>query len=408
MRLTLAQMAEDDYHFIFSHHHMLLDGWSMGLLLKEVFTVYQAICNSENIFLEKLQPYKTYITWLKQQDLSEAELYWRKTLQGFTQPTPIHLDEALGDLQSSIEAYAERQFRLPKATKAKLQSLAKQHKITLSTLIHGVWALLLNRYSGETDIVFGTVVSGRSIALTGVELMIGLFINTLPVRVQISPQASLVPWLKELQGQQIQARQFEHSSLRNIQAWSELVRSQGQSLFESILVFGNYPLNDFLKDAGGDLEIGEVSFLEGSNYPLTVLIDPDEELTIRMSFNTHRYSDATIVQIFKHIQSLLEAFAANPYQPLSAFSLPTEDELQKLLVDFNQTTVSYPTNTTLTKLFEAQVAKTPEAVAVQYGQDYLTYEQLNRRANQLPISYRKWRLDQKLWLGSLWNVLWKW
>jgi amino acid adenylation domain-containing protein/non-ribosomal peptide synthase protein (TIGR01720 family) len=399
MRFTLVQMSENDYHFFFSHQHMLLDGWSMGLLLREVFAVYQAICSGENISLEKLQPYKTYITWLKQQDFSEAELYWRKTLQGFTQPTPIHLDETLGGSNSSMETYDEQQFRLPKAITAKFQSLAQQQKITLGTLIHGVWAVLLNRYSGETDIVFGTVVSGRSIALTGIESMIGLFINTLPVRVQISPQTSLVPWLKELQGQQIQARRFEYSSLRNIQAWSELVRSQGQSLFDSILVFGNYPLNDILKDAVGDLEIGDVSFLEGSNYPLTVLIDPNEELTIRISYETRRYSDATIVQIFNHFQTLLEAFVANPYQPLSALSILTEGELQKLLVDFNQTTVSYPTNTTLTQLFEAQVAKTPEAVAVQYGQEYLTYAQLNRRANQLAHFLQKMGIEPETLVG---------
>ena len=383
MRLTLVQTTQNDYHFFFSHHHMLLDGWSVALLLKEVFAVYQAISSSEDISLEKLQPYKTYINWLKQQDLSEAELYWRKKLQGFTQPTPIYLDETLGNTQNSIEAYDERHLRLSEATTAGLQTLAKQHQITLSTLIQGVWALLLSRYSDETDIVFGTVVSGRSIALPGIESMIGLFINTLPLRVPISPQASLMPWLKEIQGQQVQDRKFEHSSLRNIQAWSEMVRSQGQSLFDSILVFGNYPLNDFLKYAVGDLEIGDINFLEGSNYPLTVLIDPSEELTIRMSYNLGRFNDATIVQILKHLQTLLEAFTVNPYRPLSTFSLLTAEETQKLLEEFNQTAVSYPTDKTMVQLFDAQVAKTPDSIAVQYDQDYLTYARLNRRANQL-------------------------
>ena len=266
MRLTLVQTSHSDYHFFFSHHHMLFDGWSAALLLKEVFTVYQANCTGKTISLENPESYKTYITWLKQQNLSEAELYWRKTLQGFTQPTPVYFDEALGNTQRSIADYDEQSLTLNRTTTAKLQLLAQQHQITFSTLIQGVWALLLSKYSGETDVVFGTVVSGRSIALPGIESMIGLFINTQPVRVQISPQASLMLWLKELQKQQIRARKFEHSSLRNIQAWSELVRSYCQSLFNSILVFDNYPLNDFIKDVDEDIEIGNVIFLECSNY----------------------------------------------------------------------------------------------------------------------------------------------
>ena len=383
MRLTLVQTTQNEHHFFFSHHHMLLDGWSVALLLEEVFAVYQANCSGENISLEKRQPYKTYITWLKQQDLSEAELFWRKTLQGFTQPTPIHIDEAIENPQSSIEVYDEQQFRLSKTTTAGLQSLAQHHQITLSTLIQGAWAVLLNRYSGETDIVFGTVVSGRSIALPGIESMIGLFINTLPVRVQISPQASLMPWLKELQGQQIQARKFEYSSLRNIQAWSELVRSQGQSLFDSILVFGNYPLSNLLKGAVGDLEIRHLRLLEGSNYPLSILADPGEELLLKIQYDCHRFESATIMHMLGHLKTLLEGIASNPYKSLPNLSLLTATERKKLVVDFNQTKTPYPVDETIVKLFETQVAQTPDAIALQLGQQELTYSQLNRRANQL-------------------------
>ena len=228
MRLTLVQRAQNDYHFFFNHHHMLLDGWSVAWLLKEVFALSQAICRGKDIYLEELDSYRTYIPWQKQRDLSEAENYWREALEGFTKPTPIRIDETLDNTQSSIDEYDELQIRLSKATTAGLQALAQQHQITLGTLVHGVWALLLRRYSDETDIVFGTVVSGRSIALPGIESMIGLFINTLPVRVQISPEASLIPWLRVLQVHQFQARKYEYSSLRSIQAWSELVRSQGQ------------------------------------------------------------------------------------------------------------------------------------------------------------------------------------
>ncbi len=383
VRLTLVRKTQNDYHFFITHHHMIIDGWSMALLLKEVFTVYQSSCKDENISLEEPQPYKKYITWLKQQDLTEAELYWRKALQGFTKPTPIRLGQAFKKPQSSLQVYAGEELRLSRTTSAELQSLAKQHQITLNTLMQGAWALLLNRYSGESDIVFGTVVSGRSITLTDIDSMIGLFINTLPVRVQLSPHASLVPWLKEVHAQQVQSHKFEHCSLRTIQSWSELERSDGRSLFDSLLVFGNYPIETLLKDAAQDLEIGKVDFLEGSNYPLTVLIDPGEELTMRMRYDTDRFDDRTIVHILKHFQLLLETFLANSNQLLSNFSLLTTAEHQQLVIDFNQTNAPVLDDQTVVSLFEEQVANTPNAVALYVDGNTLSYAQLNKKANQL-------------------------
>ena len=399
MRLTLVQTTQNDYRFFLSHHHMLLDGWSVALLLKEVFAIYQTIRSGASVALEEVKPYREYIAWLRQQDLSEAEVFWRKRLQGFTDPTPLHIDEALEHAQSSMGVYDEQRLQLSRTTTAALRSLAQQHQLTLNTLIQGVWALLLSRYSGKTEVVFGAVVSGRSIALPGIEAMVGLFINAQPVRVQIPPQASLLPWLKELQGQQVQAREYEHCSLRNIQAWSDLVRSQGQSLFDSILVFGNYPLNDLLAGVAGDLEIGNVNFLEGSNYPITTLIDPGEALTIRMSYDAGRFSDTTIAQILKHVQTLLAAFTRNPHQSLAAFSPLTMEERQKLLIDFNQTEASYPADKTFIQLFEAQVTKTPNVVAVQFGQENLTYAQLNRHANQLAHYLRKREIGPDVLVG---------
>ena len=383
MRLTLARKTQNDYHFFISHHHMILDGWSMAILLREVFEVYQAICNGDLISLPEPQPFKGYITWLKQQDFTEAERHWRKTLQGFTKPTPIRLGKVLGRTQNANKSYGGQKLRLTRSTAARLQSFAQQHQITLNTLMQGAWALLLNRYSGETDVVFGTVVSGRSIALPGIDTMIGLFINTLPTRVLTSPQASLIPWLKALHGQQIQSHQFEHCSLQTIQAWSELNRARGQSLFESLLVFGNYPLSNLLKDVVDDLEIGHPSFLEGSNYPLTVLIDPGEEITIRMRYDTSRFDERTIVKILGHYQTLLESFLTKPDQPLSNFSLLTPAEFQQLVIDFNQTHAPAPAAETVVQLFEEQVSQSPDAVALCYDDHTLTYAQLNQQANQL-------------------------
>lgn len=385
LRLTLIQTAANNFHFIWSFHHILLDGWSEPLVLSEVFSIYEEILNGKIKYRDQPPPYKEYIVWLNQQNLTKAEKYWRETLKGFTTPTPIHIDEneISNAHHDSTEKFDIQQLQLPKETTSALHLLAQQHQITLSTLFQGVWALLLSRYSGETDVVFGSTVSGRSIALPRIESMVGLFINTLPVRVQISPQVTLVSWLKELHHQQIQVRQFEYSSLRDVQAWSDLNRIQGQSLFDTILTINNFHLDGTLKQANTGLKISNLNFLGASHYPLSVTIDLGEDSLLTISHNCNRFRNATITRMLGHFQSVLEAIAANPDQPLSAFSFLNAEENQQLLVDFNQTRAMVPTDQTVVQLFEAQVAQTPNATALRFNGQALTYAQLNQRSNQL-------------------------
>ena len=185
------------------------------------------------------RPYGDYIAWLQQQDLSQAEAFWRQTLKGFTTPTVLNVGQDHESSSQQGERYAEQQLRLSAAETAALQALAQQHHLSLNTLVQGAWAILLSRYSGQEDVVFGATVAGRPTDLAGIESMIGLFINTLPVRVQVTPAALLLPWLQELQSQQVEARQYEYSPLVQVQGWSDVPR--GLPLFESLLVFENYP-----------------------------------------------------------------------------------------------------------------------------------------------------------------------
>lgn len=229
MRLTFIQVDKNTYYFVWSHHHLLLDGWSTPLLIQEVFAVYAALCKGSQISLERRRPYRDYIVWLQQQNLAEVESFWRQKLKDFTAPTPLILDRNLG---GGGESYEELEINLSTSTTAALQALARQHQLTLNTLIQGAWALLLSRYSGEEDIVFGTTVSGRPPTLAGSDSMIGLFINTLPARVFVDAENALIPWLQQLQAQQAEARQYEYSPLVEIHGCSEVPRSL--PLFESI------------------------------------------------------------------------------------------------------------------------------------------------------------------------------
>ena len=241
--------------------------------------------------------------------------------------------------------------------------------------------MLLSRYSGQEDVVFGATVAGRPTDLVGIESMIGLFINTLPVRVRVSPEALLLPWLQELQSQQVEARQYEYSPLVQVQGWSDVPR--GLPLFESLLVFENYPARTAIQEWSGSLEIRHVRFISSTHYPLTVVAVPGPELGLRIRYQCHRFDTATITRMLGHLRTLLEGMVANPAQRLADLPMLTAAERHQLLVEWNDTSTAYPQDTCIHQWFEAQVARTPDAVAVVFEDQALTYQELNIRANQL-------------------------
>lgn len=379
IRITLAQLNEDAFQFILSHHHLVLDGWSLSIVLGEVFSFYQAFCQGEELHLKRPRPYRDYIAWLHQQNLSAAESFWRSTLKNFAAPTSLIRGNFGGE--NKLEISGEKQVKFSATTTATLQSLARQHQLTLNTLVQAAWALLLSRYSGEEDVVFGAVVSGRTPDLAGAEYVVGLFVNTLPVRVKISPEDSLLSWLKQIQYQQIEARQYEYSPLVQVQKWSEI--GQNLPLFESLLVFENYPFDDALREGIQDLNIQNVQALEKTNYPLTVIVVPGEELTIKIIYDGNCFEENAILRMLGHLQNLLEGMAASPHAKLSELPVLSAVEKEQLLVEWNNTESEYPQNLLIHQLFEAQVERTPDAVAAICGNQQLTYHELNTKANQI-------------------------
>ncbi len=300
MRLALVRTSDDESLFIWTSHHLLLDGWSLPIVLREVLTAYNRLRRGEQPSVKPERSYRDYITWIKKQDLRDAESFWRQLLKEFKSPAPLpnHDIPASGDSQ-----YAEQQIHLPQSVTAMLQRFAQRHELTLNTLVQGAWALLLSSLSGREDVVFGVVVSGRSAPVAEVESIVGLFINTLPARATITPDAELTVWLKQLQAQQAEISQYEYSPLARVQAWSEV--EPGQPLFESIFVFENYPLGS-TADWYGDLRVGSARSIERSNYPLTVWAIPDRELVLRIGYDRRRFHKEWIGQLLQDYQNLLE------------------------------------------------------------------------------------------------------
>jgi hypothetical protein len=334
MRLVLLRLAEDAYHFIWSRPLMLLDGWSVALLLNEVAAFYDAFCEGRQIQLERPRPYGDYISWLRQQDLSEAEAFWRRTLEGFRAPTPLGVDHpAEAGRGQEEEVFGEEVTRFSRATTEALQGLARGHRLTLNVLLQGAWALLLSRYSGAEDVVFGATVSGRPPQLEGIDSMVGLFINSVPVRVRVSPEMPLLPWLKNLQEQQAELLMYEYSPLVEVQKWSDMPR--GSSLFESVVIFENFPVEPGAPERTDNLRSHRTTLFERTNYPLTVVVEPGAELMLQILYDCRRFEPDTITRMLGHFRALLEDILAGPEKNLAAFSVATEAECDQLIDGFN-------------------------------------------------------------------------
>jgi amino acid adenylation domain-containing protein/thioester reductase-like protein/non-ribosomal peptide synthase protein (TIGR01720 family) len=380
MRLHLARVAEDVHYLLWSYHHVLLDGWSMPLLIKEVFTTYHALQLGERPNLPTVKPYRDYIAWLQRQDMAAAERYWRQALAGFEATTILGVEQTASDQNKTGETQ-KHSLLLTEEESHGLQQFVKRRQLTLNTLAQAAWSLLLSHYSGNKDIVFGITVSGRPAELIGVEHQVGLYINTLPMRVKLNPQAQVDDWLQTLFEQNQELRRYEYASLAQIQTWSDI--SRGQALFDSLLVFENYPIDRALMDIGGPLKIDEVIGIDPTNYPLTLTVFPGERLQLEINHDSRRFCADTVTEMLEHLQQLLVRFAEQPQTKLGNLPTLTEDQQKKIFLDWNATAAIYPQNLCLHQLFEAQVEKTPAAIALTFEAQSLTYAELNVRANQL-------------------------
>ena len=384
MRLTLIQTAAQTHEFVWSFHHLLLDGWSGPLLLEELFGRYEALRQGQSLSLTSSRPYRDYIAWLQQQDHNEAAVFWRQSLAGIQGPTPFNVDHP----SQEESGYGKQTILLSASEMAALRQQARRHQLTLNTLLQGAWAILLSRYSQEADVLFGATISGRPADLNGVETMLGLFINTLPVRVKVEAEMETAVWLQALQAQQIEARRYGYSALSQIQSWSDVPGDL--PLFESLLVVENYPVNGAsLSELGGHLNLHNVHSFEMTHYPLAVIAVPRSTLSINLFYDSGRFANDTVQRMAGHLHTLLQSMIADLSLPLFSLEMLTVAERQQLLVDWNHTATDSPNIQTIQALFERQVARTPNATAVVYGEQQLSYHELNQQANQLAHHLQK-------------------
>ncbi|WP_326841138.1 amino acid adenylation domain-containing protein [Streptomyces sp. NBC_01558] len=376
VRVTVLRTAEARRYVVWSFHHILLDGWSVQILQKELFALYRGLLDGTPAALPPAAPYRRYIEWLNAQQGDGSADFWKKYLAGVTEPTDLHVDRETGDTGvGECEVVASSELF------AQARDYARSQRITMNTLVQGLWSILLSRYSRRDEVLFGSTISGRSIALPGVDSMMGLFINTLPVRGRLTGDMGVAGWLRDLQDEQLEMRQWEYCHLVDVQKHSGIAR--GEPLFRSILVFENYPVVQKPSDFPEGLTRRLVNCVERTGYPLTLVASAGRALEFRFVYDRSRFDAAMIERMAGHLRTLLESVVAAPAARIAELNMLTERERQEILVDWNGVTGPYPDTATIHSLIEDRVATDPDAIAITHGDQQWTFAQVNARANQL-------------------------
>ena len=380
LRGGLFRVADQAHWFVWSQHHLLMDGWSTSRIVAEVYQQYEAWMQGQALKVRRVRPYRDYIAWLQRQDQAAAEQYWRAAPAGITAPTPLGVDRPA---RSDSEArYAQRRVQLSAAQTQRLEAAARQWRVTLNTVIEGAWGLLLARYSGEPEVIFGHTVAGRPADLDGVEEMIGLFINTLPVRLSVPSTARLGGWLGALQRAQAAARDYEYATLVQIHGWSAVPR--GLPLFEAHFVYESYPTERSGQETSGRLRLTGTRATGWATYPLSLIVQPGRgQLRLAVNCDERRFDEEIASRMLTHLERILEQIAAGVDVRLSDVELLAAAERREIVESWNPIPVAYPADRCVDELFEAQAAATPTAVAMTWGEQTLTYRELDARANQM-------------------------
>jgi acyl carrier protein len=316
----LARVSGTEVQVVWTFHHLLLDGWSVFQVLSDVFACYGALTEGRSPQPSARRPFGEYLRWLAEQDQREAEEYWRLTLAGFAAPTPPGYDRTPGPAHASVSTEL-LSVRLDEGESGGLYEFARRHGLTVNTVIQGAWAVLLSRDSGRRDVCFGATVSGRPPDLPGADTMTGIFINTMPVRVDVPGAVRVTEWLHALQSAQAHARRFDFVSLAQIHAWSQL--PGGTNLFDSIVVFENYPINEAAATAHG-LRLRDLRAVELTNYPLSLVVSPGDRLMIELGYDPYLFDAPTIERLAARLRHVLRSFVDGPGAELDRIDIPDD------------------------------------------------------------------------------------
>jgi amino acid adenylation domain-containing protein/non-ribosomal peptide synthase protein (TIGR01720 family) len=386
LRLSVLRTADDAYRLIFTFHHILMDGWCLGPVFEDFFAFYERLDPAADAPAapREAHPYKRYIAWLTAQNRDEARDYWRALLEGYEKAVDLpRLESASGEVRLALH-----RFVIDRGLTGRLGEVARRLGVTLNVVVQTAWGVLLQKYNNTRDAVFGTVVSGRPPEIPGIETMVGLFINTVPLRVTAPEGATFADVAKAVQRQIAASRRHEYLPLFEIQSRSTLQ----SGLLNHIVAFENYPIGERMKGLGRDasrsLSVEHVNVFEQTTYDFNVIVNPGDELRVLFNYNANAIAPAIVAALEGCFVELIRWVVDDPERAVSEAAVLTEEQRGQILDRFNDTRTEYPRDATIQALFEEQAEMRPDHPAVVAGDRRLTYRELNARANRLAALLR--------------------
>lgn len=400
IRISLIKINDRSYKIIWSFHHILMDGWCLSVILKEFLELYNDIKEGKLPYNKKVYPYSEYIYWLERQDKEAARIFWKNYLYGYEQAAVLPGKKI--SVGKTLYKQEEIEFSINENIIANLKDIALRCKVTINTIFQAIWGILLQRYNNTGDVVFGAVVSGRPSEIRGIENTLGLFINTIPVRVMCDGNRLFSELIVEMQKSALKADEYSYYSLAQIQSESSLKNN----LINHILIFENYPVERAIFDADNSgtksFVIKNFEFFEQTNYDFNVVFLPGTDFIIKFVYNAAVYDIKDVENIKEHFMNLTINIAKGSEVTIGNLDLISDEEKRKILFDFNDTSRDYPSET-IHGLFENQVVKSLENIALVFGNSTLTYSQLNERSNQLARKLREIGVKPNSLVGLMLN-----
>ncbi|KEP25299.1 non-ribosomal peptide synthetase [Bacillus zhangzhouensis] len=392
MRASVFKTGPASYRWIWSYHHILLDGWCFGLVVQELFAIYHALLHDLPYKLEPVKPYKEYIQWLEKQDKQASLQYWQQSLAGFDGQSTFKEQRK----QTNEHELGEIEWSMSQKETTALSELALQQNATLSSALQSVWSILLSRYQRSNDVLFGTVVSGRPADLAGVDRMVGLFINVIPRRIQLTDQMTFRSLLSDTQQQSLAAEPHQYIPIYDIQA-----KAGQQQLIDHIVVFENVPAaKKDEQEALLGFTVEEMNVYEKSNYDLNLLASPGEQLQLKLAFNQRAFDPAFVHRLKEQLIVLIKEAIKHPDQSVHTLTIVTKQEKQLILEEWNAPELEHD-QLYLSKWFEHNVRKQPNAVALSTGEHTMTYAELNEQANRLARHLQKYGVSHQTVIAIL-------
>jgi len=383
MRVAVFHMEENHYEVVWTYHHVMIDGRSILILLDELFAFYEALCEKRELTLPPPRPFREFIHWISEQKEPSGQLFWEETLKGFRTPNALSSLISAFEPKESDNAIAGNMasYQFPSSLSNSLKQLATESETTVATLFQAAWAVLLSRYSGEKDVVFGSVRAGRKGTVEGAEKMVGLFVNTVPLRVNVTEQQSIIELLKQLRKYNLRLRPHEHMPLSEIQKYSAVPSSL--PLFQSLVMYDHLSLDAHFAQRGGNWKNRRFFLRQRLGYPINFIATGGTDLSLWYAYDHNKFNRLTMDRISGHVRTVLEGMVANPHQNISDLPWLTTAEKKQVVVEWNDTAKTYSDNKCLHDLFEEQARKNPQNVALVFRGKNISYGELKARVDSL-------------------------